>query len=292
MHKTDAPGATAGNEFTEGNPATATPATQVGAKWLNTIQNEIAFVITQAGISLDDADDEQLYAAILVHIANFASDPGGGGLEFLPIAGGTMGGFITLHANPASSMHAATKQYVDGLIAGLSVPDLSLYVAKAGSTMTGFLTLNDDPTAAKHAVTKQYCDNAVAGVSSPFTVKGASAEFSVQFAGTGTVTAAHGAGAVPPIAEAVFVCKTADGGWAEGDELNASYLSSNNAGSMDEVPLEGAAIMFKNATHVGMRFAGRTVAPVAGALRLPYKNAAGTFAPTDSRWRVKFRWAY
>ena len=33
--------------------------------------------------------------------------------EALPIAGGTMTGYITLHSNPTNSMHAATKSYVD-----------------------------------------------------------------------------------------------------------------------------------------------------------------------------------
>jgi hypothetical protein len=31
----------------------------------------------------------------------------------LALAGGTMTGFVTLHANPTSNLHAATKQYVD-----------------------------------------------------------------------------------------------------------------------------------------------------------------------------------
>ena len=39
----------------------------------------------------------------------------------LPKAGGTMGGFITLHADPSSAMHPATKQYVDATATGLDV---------------------------------------------------------------------------------------------------------------------------------------------------------------------------
>lgn len=38
---------------------------------------------------------------------------------WLPLAGGTMTGFITLHADPQNPLHAATKQYVDALSAGL-----------------------------------------------------------------------------------------------------------------------------------------------------------------------------
>lgn len=36
-------------------------------------------------------------------------------------AGGTMTGFIELHANPTSAFHAATKQYVDNLVQGLDI---------------------------------------------------------------------------------------------------------------------------------------------------------------------------
>jgi len=37
----------------------------------------------------------------------------------LPISGGTMTGAITLHADPSSSLHAATKQYVDNTASGI-----------------------------------------------------------------------------------------------------------------------------------------------------------------------------
>jgi hypothetical protein len=60
--------------------------------------------------------------------------------------GGTMTGFITLHADPTSALHAATKQYAD------------TRVAKAGDTMSGALTLNADPSSNLHASTKQYVD--------------------------------------------------------------------------------------------------------------------------------------
>ena len=42
--------------------------------------------------------------------------------EAVPLAGGTMTGHLTLHAAPTSNMHAANKQYVDG-ITGLSDGD-------------------------------------------------------------------------------------------------------------------------------------------------------------------------
>ena len=36
--------------------------------------------------------------------------------DYLPLAGGTLTGFLTLNANPTANLHAATKQYVDGKI--------------------------------------------------------------------------------------------------------------------------------------------------------------------------------
>ncbi len=75
MHKTDAPGATLTNEFTEGNPSLAIPATEVGAKWLNTMQRELVEVVESAGLVLSDLDDTQVRQAIEVMIA-------GGGAAF------------------------------------------------------------------------------------------------------------------------------------------------------------------------------------------------------------------
>lgn len=48
----------------------------------------------------------------------------------LPKSGGTMTGYITLHADPSSSSHAATKNYVDSVAQGLHVHA----VADAGTT--------------------------------------------------------------------------------------------------------------------------------------------------------------
>lgn len=72
---------------------------------------------------------------------------------FLPLAGGTMTGNLTLNGSPSSSLHAATKTYVD-------TAD-NLRVTKAGDTMTGALTLSGSPTAALHAATKGYVDGHV-----------------------------------------------------------------------------------------------------------------------------------
>lgn len=65
MHKIDAPGHDS-NEFTEGDPVLAVPATTVGAKWLTTVQREIVNVVEDAGITLNDTLDNQLLQAIAI----------------------------------------------------------------------------------------------------------------------------------------------------------------------------------------------------------------------------------
>jgi hypothetical protein len=105
---------------------------------------------------------------------------------YLPLAGGALTGFLTLHADPTAALHAATKQYVDGAGFSGDHDDLTnvtasqhhvryddtearaavagLYLLLTGGTLTGFLTLHADPTVALHAATKGYVDTEVAGV--------------------------------------------------------------------------------------------------------------------------------
>ena len=119
----------------------------------------------------------------------------------LSLAGGTMTGFITLHALPTLAAHAASKQYVDnGLDTKLSLAggtmtgalklagnpsadedavssgylttrinsansytdvEVAKKVAKSGDAMTGFLTLHANPETALHAAPKQYVDSSI-----------------------------------------------------------------------------------------------------------------------------------
>lgn len=88
-------------------------------------------------------------------------------------SGDTMNGPLTLAGNPLDPLHAATKQYVDGLLENNSQmtallssyaqtsyvnQQLNLKVNKAGDTMIGPLTLNQAPVQPSHAATKQYVD--------------------------------------------------------------------------------------------------------------------------------------
>lgn len=64
MHRIDHATAAPGDLFTEGNPATATPATTVTDDWLNDVQENICDVVETAGIALVKGDYTQLRQAI------------------------------------------------------------------------------------------------------------------------------------------------------------------------------------------------------------------------------------
>lgn len=64
MHKVDAPGATAGNLFTNGDPTNGIPATRLEEDWHNAVQTEIVNVIEGAGIALVKGTNDQMLEAI------------------------------------------------------------------------------------------------------------------------------------------------------------------------------------------------------------------------------------
>jgi hypothetical protein len=64
-------------------------------------------------------------------------------VDYLPLAGGTLTGALTLSGAPTVDLHAATKAYADTKL------------AKSGGTMTDFITLHADATDALHPVTLQ-----------------------------------------------------------------------------------------------------------------------------------------
>jgi hypothetical protein len=70
--------------------------------------------------------------------------------SYLPLAGGTMSGDLTLFRDPTLPLHAATKQYVD--TAG------GAYLPLSGGHLTGALFLASDPSSPMMAATQQYVD--------------------------------------------------------------------------------------------------------------------------------------
>lgn len=65
--------------------------------------------------------------------------------RYLTLSGGTLAGYLTLHADPASSMQAATKQYVDTVASGLSPKAacrVSTTAAGGNITLSGTQTID------------------------------------------------------------------------------------------------------------------------------------------------------
>lgn len=74
MHRIDTSTATSDGLFTEGDPLVPTPATVVSADWLNSVQEELATIVTNAGLELQKADNTQVLTAILQIIARQSSE--------------------------------------------------------------------------------------------------------------------------------------------------------------------------------------------------------------------------
>ena len=90
MHRIDSPGATAGNLFTEGNPALSIAPTEVSDDWLNDVQEEIVNVILDQGITLVKGQQDQLLSAIQSLIGE-----GGVNIKLDPLANNTADQVIT-----------------------------------------------------------------------------------------------------------------------------------------------------------------------------------------------------
>ena len=86
--------------------------------------------------------------------------------RYVSKAGDTMCGFLTLHAQPVQSMHAATKGYVDSVVGNVGG-----FVRIVGDTMTGFLTLHSHPVQPMHAATKDYVDTEISTAALGFVKK-------------------------------------------------------------------------------------------------------------------------
>ena len=113
MHRTDAPNHAA-NLFVDQDPVGGTPGTVVDDDWLNAVQEEIVYVIEQAGIVLAKGTNTQLLAAIKkVFDQPYAADAGAANAYVVTLA-------------------PAISAYVQGMAIRM----------KAANTNTGASTLN------------------------------------------------------------------------------------------------------------------------------------------------------
>lgn len=84
--------------------------------------------------------------------------------RYLKLAGGTLTGFLTLHADPTNSMHAATKNYVDNLITGISWKNEVVVATTADITLSGEQTIDDILTSESRILVKDQSDATENGI--------------------------------------------------------------------------------------------------------------------------------
>lgn len=108
---------------------------------------------------------------------------------FLPITGGSMTGPLILYGPPSMPSEAASKAYVDMLVAGgISPTDLSGFLNLSGGTMTGYLTLNGPPVNPLHAASKAYVDGVSSSLSAYLPRIGGTMTGSLVLVGAPTLT--------------------------------------------------------------------------------------------------------
>lgn len=106
-----------------------------------------------------------------------------------------------------------------------------------------------------------------------------SAEIVIPAAAGGAITPTpHGLGAAPPQFRCVLVCKTAQFGYAVGDEIDCMSTVIFNDG-------DSALVPWVNGTNCQLRRSNR-VGP--GLLYLPRADTGAADAITEANWRLKF----
>ena len=105
------PTANGSGEFTHGQPGSGVDATQIMPAWLNAIQRELVHVVEAAGLTLDTADDSQVFKAIQAIQASAAT--------WLKISGKptTIAGFGITDAFTKPETTSAIQQAIASLVA-------------------------------------------------------------------------------------------------------------------------------------------------------------------------------
>lgn len=298
MHRIDGPGATVDNKFTEGDPVSAVPATEVTGDWLNAVQEEIAAVIVSAGLTLNKANNAQLLAAIVQKInAAIPASP--------PSASTTVKGIVEL----ATSAETISGTDTERAITPAGLASTTATVSRAGLVELATNTETQDGTDTQRAVTPASLSarvgtesqsgilqlatqaEAMAGTESSKAMTAIrvaqsinsrlAAEYSAQYTvSPGSIFSITHSKGIDASIEFVFVCLVADAGYSPGDECEAKdwrYSPLNSAQNY------GVFITSRNANSFNMVMASGTT------WFIPHKTTAASTSIVVARWAVKAR---
>lgn len=262
MHRIDGPGATVGNKFTEGDPVSAVPATQVTDDWLNAVQEEITAVILSAGITLNKANNAQLLAAITQKITSaIPASP--------PDASTTVKGLIELATNAETQAGTDSSRAITP--AGLS--------SRVGTeSAAGILQLATQA----EAVAGTESSKALSAIRVHQAISARlAAEYSAQYTiAPGSLFAITHSKGIDASVDFVFVCLTADVGYSPGDEFE---MKDWRYTPLNQLTNFGVFITSRTAAGFVMAIANGT------SWVFPHKTTATQTAITVSRWAVKAR---
>jgi hypothetical protein len=305
MHRIDGPGAAPGNLFTEGNPATALPATTVTDAWLNDVQEELMSILAAAGVAPIKGDQNQVLEALtalfglnVITPPQFDNDTSIATTAFVQRALGNESGVVIVAANRTMTAADAGRYLfnnANSLVYTLPDPATLALGTKfriaqgnltsggsinaPGSVTIGNITAGGTVSSVAMAQSTEYVLTVVSSTAYQVTVIGGqspaytSPQQTITLAGLTTLT--HGLPSAPRWHELRLVCVTADQGYSPGDEvIQNPGLSSVNGST-------GFSIV-TNATQLLVR--------VSSAAPLLINKTSGAAAPiTIANWRFVLR---
>jgi hypothetical protein len=140
---------------------------------------------------------------------------------YLPLAGGTMTGTLTLHGDPVNGLHATTKTYVDTLVGAI---DLTPYLAKAGGTMAGIIAMGShkitglaDPTTnTQDAATANWVEDTAKAYDAGLLDGHDSTYFATAGHGHTTLEGVYFSGSIAPDVTQGYSCGLSSAWWSYG----------------------------------------------------------------------------
>ena len=162
----------------------------------------------------------------------------------LPLAGGTLTGFLTLHAAPATDMHAATKKYVDDKMAASGSGDMTKAVYDPGGRELPYIP-------------KQDVDALAWG--GDFGASGT--PVSIAYAGAQRIASitAYGENAQGGTTEAPVALTGVDSVFVSGNNLLPKAVRTETTGGITFTPNPDGSILVSGTAHFERALLGRTV---------------------------------